>query len=98
MTELSQKLDNIIRKAHQLLQQSNALKQENAVLKEELDLFKQYLKENQQYIIELVEKLKIARIAQQLSSSEENPELKELKLKINEYVREVDKCIKILSE
>lgn len=49
--------------------------------------------------IELSEKLKIVKLAQNISNpSSENEPAAEIKKKINEYIREIDSCIAILND
>ncbi|MBL7779416.1 MAG: hypothetical protein JNK66_14140 [Chitinophagales bacterium] len=49
--------------------------------------------------IELSEKLKIVKLAQNISNpGSENEPAAEIKKKINEYIREIDSCIAILND
>ncbi len=46
-------------------------------------------------ISELEEKIKVIKLAQQLSGSDQNT--RDIKLKINEYIREIDKCLGLIN-
>ncbi len=54
-------------------------------------------KDQQQHgrISELEEKIKVIKLAQQLSGSDQNT--RDIKLKINEYIREIDKCLGLIN-
>ena len=45
--------------------------------------------------IELEEKIKVIKLAQHLSGSDQNT--RDIKLKINEYIREIDKCLGLIN-
>ena len=49
---------------------------------------------------ELNNKIKIIKLAQNISSGkpDENQEVTELKRKINEYIKEIDNCIAMLND
>lgn len=64
-------------------------------MKEQLLSAEQSLKERSKQVEELKEKLKVISLAKRFDG-EESDDKKELKLKINEMMRELDKCIAVL--
>ena len=86
--EINQKIDRLIAK-------QEALKEENDMLKQKLDVSKQAISGTELTIKELNEKIKVLSMAKSLTGDNESN--KEMKLKINEMVREIDKCISLLN-
>lgn len=88
---LTKDIENKIKKIVDL--QSQLKKENNHLIQEVHDLKK--IVENQNVIIENLEKkLKILKIAKTLEIGKDN---QQAKLKINELVREIDKCIALLN-
>jgi uncharacterized coiled-coil DUF342 family protein len=82
-------------KLQQLLKQYNRLQKENERLKEELQQFKGKETEILNKVEELQQQIGILK----LGSGEMNErDKKEFEKKINQYVREIDKCISFLSQ
>ena len=88
--EIKQKFNHILKNNKELAQLNSSLKDELAKLKNSLDS-----KESQ--LIEFKEKYKILKMSKKLDEGEIG-ESKELKLKINEMVKEIDKCIALLNK
>ena len=88
--EIKQKFNHILKNNKDLAQLNSSLKDELAKLKNSLDS-----KESQ--LIEFKEKYKILKMSKKLDGGEPG-ESKELKLKINEMVKEIDKCIALLNK
>lgn len=87
---------NIINdKLQQLLKQHNRLKKENERLREELDAQKAKEQETQQTVQELHQQIAILKVA---SGDMSDKDKKDFERKINQYVREIDKCIAFLSQ
>ena len=86
--EINQKIDRLIAK-------QETLKAENDKLKQKLEISKQAISGTELTIKELNEKIKVLSMAKSLSGDSESN--KEMKLKINEMVREIDKCISLLN-
>ena len=83
------KIKNLIDKYNQVkLENSNSLKNYN-------DL-KLVLDEKNNKIVELQNKVKLMNITKNVDRSKD--EVKSTRLKINEYVREIDKCIALLNK
>ena len=71
-------------------------KQEKELAVNENDKLKEELDEKQKVVKSLEEKIKIIKISKLVSFSDEDN--KKTKQKINEYVREIDKCIGLLNK
>jgi DNA-binding ferritin-like protein len=67
-------------------------------LKVEVKRHKDMLKAKEEEISSLKDKAMILSMARNLESSEGSESTRELKLKINEIMREVDKCIGMLNQ
>jgi chromosome segregation ATPase len=78
-----------------LLKQHNRLKKENDRLREELDAQKQKELETQQTVQELHQQISILKVASGDLSAKDK---KDFERKINQYVKEIDKCIAFLSQ
>ena len=83
------KLEKIIQKLGELELEKSDLQKNNHTLNERLQE-----KDNQ--ISSLQDKVKLMNISKSVDSDSED--LKATKLKINEYVREIDKCIALLNK
>lgn len=81
-------ISSIELKIANLLSSYNKLKQENSKFSLELE-------EKRKEIIELNNKIKIMSISKSVDVSTDN--IKGTRLKINEYIREIDKCIALLN-
>ena len=71
-------------------------KQERELAVNENDKLKEELDEKHKVVKSLEEKIKIIKISKLVSFSDEDN--KKTKQKINEYVREIDKCIGLLNK
>lgn len=89
MKDLSLLASGVKHKVEKLIVKQNSLQQENDKLSEQIKKVKKELEEKIQQISELDDKVKMLKIA----GSVDNESTKEVKLKINEMVREIDKCI-----
>lgn len=86
--EVGQKID-------QLLAKHDALQYEHKALQSKVEELKQNINEKEHVISKLNEENKVLSMAKSLSG--DNDSNKEMKLKINELVREIDKCISLLN-
>lgn len=97
MNPITDRIEKLIRHAEKL----NAKAMEQKALVEKLQLESKNLKltidNQQQTITDLNNKIKIAKLAQQISGQESGDKT-ELKRKINEYIREIDGCIALLND
>lgn len=68
---------------------------EHQLLIKDQDQQKIKIREQQQLIAELEEKNRIIRLGNMVSGSDQNT--REIKLKINEYIREIDRCLALIN-
>lgn len=87
---------NIEAKLKKLIVKHNEVKQERLFLQQENDNFKAILKMKNEELLKLQEKIKLMNISKSVDVSKQD--VKETRLKINEYVREIDKCIALLNK
>jgi len=71
------------------------IKKEKLLLQQENDASVAGLESKEKEILNLQEKIKLMNISKSGDASKQ--EVKETRLKINEYVREIDKCIALLN-
>ena len=100
MQKLIAKTDFLIDKARKLAEQNVKLRLINVMQEKELKDLKATLDAELSKTQELNNKIKIIKLAQNISSDtpDENQEVTELKRKINEYIREIDNCIAMLND
>ena len=79
-----------------LIDKYNQLKLENSNLQQNNNDLKLVLDDKKNEIVELQNKVKLINITKNVDTSKED--LKSTRLKINEYVREIDKCIALLNK
>ena len=94
MDPISQQIHVIHDKVKQLATQLEQLRQQNSSLLQENATLKQTNAQQAATLTDMEEKLKTLQIAKGVSVDEEKTALK---LKINEYIREIDKCIAMLN-
>jgi hypothetical protein len=95
----TQKIDVLIDKAKKLAYQNKGLQAKSTELEREMTRLKQLLLDETVKNAELVNKIKIVKLAQNIGSSNaENADVIELKKKINEYIKEIDHCITMLND
>ena len=87
---------NIEVKLGKLIAKYLKVRQEKLILLKENESFVSVLKSKENEISELQEKIKLMNISKSVDASKQ--EVKETRLKINEYVREIDKCIALLNK
>lgn len=100
---LTQQLDGVIERTRQLIERCEVLKSENELLKQENEALKAGVEQGISERITLEEKLRAMAVARTLNDSgvlEEgvNEKTLDIKQKINEFVREIDKCIVLLKK
>ena len=86
--QLKNKVEKLINLHEQMVDQHQQLKSRNHQLVEEINSYKLR-------ISELEEKNKLIKLAQAVSGADQNT--KDIKLKINEYIREIDKCLAMIN-
>ena len=89
-------INNIGIKVGKLIEKGNQLKFEKKILQQDNDTLNAQLQEKKKEIVALQDKVKLMNISKSVDVSKQ--EVKETRLKINEYVREIDKCIALLNK
>ena len=92
---VDQQFTTLNEKLQQLLRQYNRLQKENERLKEELQQSNHRESTVQQKVDELQQQISILKLS---SGEMGEKDKKEFEKKINQYIREVDKCISFLSQ
>ena len=88
---LNNLISNIEKKLSNLLSSYETLKNKNLKLEDENSKLISKIEDNSQIINSLKDKIKIMSISKSVDVSKND--IKQTKLKINEYIREIDKCI-----
>ena len=83
------KVGKLVTKCSQLSVEKNNLQQNN-------DALNVQLQEKEKRIVTLQDKVKLMNISKSVDATKED--VKATRLKINEYVREIDKCIALLNK
>jgi hypothetical protein len=92
---VDQQFNILNEKLQQLLKQYNRLQKENERLKEEILQSKNRETEEHRRVEELRQQIGILKLA---SGEMNEKDKKEFEKKINQYVREIDKCISFMSQ
>jgi len=95
MSEVENQLKRIQDKLQQVLKDYAALQKENLRLKEELDKNRTQSFAHQQNIEDLKQQVEVLKIT---SGDWEEGDKKEFEKRINSYIKEIDRCIALLSE
>jgi len=89
-------LNSIKKKVHTLMSNNSSLREQNIQLEAKVFELKNTLNQQKAEIENFNDKVKMLKMAKSLGGdSEKNTEMK---LKINELVREIDKCISLLNK
>ena len=88
---LNNLISNIEKKLSNLLSSYENLKDKNLKLEDENNKLITKIEDNSRIINSLNDKIKIMSISKSVDVSKND--IKQTKLKINEYIREIDKCI-----
>ncbi len=89
-------INNIESKLNIFISKYRKLNQENIILKKKNDDLSLDIQKKEKEILSLNDKIKLMNISKSVDVSEK--EVKESRLKINKYVREIDKCIALLNK
>lgn len=95
MSDLEKQLKRIQDKLQQVLKEYSALQKENLRLKEELDKNRTQSFAHQQNIEDLKQQVDVLKIT---SGDWNEGDKKEFEKRINSYIKEIDRCIALLSE
>ena len=96
MSVIAKKLDQVLDRTQKLVDLSKALQEHNDLLNLENQSLKVALETSENKRKELDEKLRILKLAKSVEGSSEKT--LDMKQKINEFVREIDKCIVLLKK
>lgn len=88
-------VNNIEVKLVKFIAKHKLIRKEKLLLQQENDVSVAALESKEKEILSLQEKIKLMNISKSGDASKQ--EVKETRLKINEYVREIDKCIALLN-
>lgn len=94
MNEEETLLSGVEYKVRKLIREYHEIKEENSALKKEKDQLTEQLATKNEVIKTLEDKLKTVKLAKTLGSGTGN---EQAKMKIDELVREIDKCIGLLN-
>ena len=89
-------IDNIEVKVTRLIDSYNKVCEDKLVLEKQKEDLTIQLTKQEEELLKLKDKIKLINISKSVDVSEEV--VRESKLKINKYVREIDKCIALLNE
>ncbi|WP_109694500.1 hypothetical protein [Chitinophaga deserti] len=99
--EIEQYIQSIEDKLQQLFRKLQLAQADNATLREQLQQQQEELLQQQSTIQTLDEKLKLSKIATATQgnglSEDEDAFRREVRGKINDYIREIDRCIALLN-
>lgn len=95
MSDLEKQLKRIQDKMQQVLKQHAALQKENLRLKEEIEKNKNQSLLKQKNIDDLKQQVEVLKIT---SGEWDENDKKEFERRINSYLKEIDRCIALLSE
>jgi hypothetical protein len=96
MSEVAEQLNRVVDKTARLIDLCAALQEENDLLKLENQSMKVAIDGSRTKIHELEEKLRVIKLARSLEDT--NEKNLDIKQKISEFVREIDKCIVLLKK
>lgn len=101
MSSLSTQMNGIVEKTKKLIQLCEVLQEENDLLRLELQSVQVAFDTSKDKIEQLEEKIKVMAVAKSLEEADIdkeaiNEKILDTKQKINEFVREIDRCINLL--
>ena len=96
MQNLTTRLADIREKVEKLVQENRLLKNENESMRDRIDGLERTVELQKNTLSELTEQNKLIKLAKNLAPEDSDTE--ELKNKVNELIREIDRCIDLLNE
>ena len=96
MSSVAGQLDSVLSKAARLIELCSALQEENDLLKLENQSVKSALDIAKTKTKDLEEKMRVLKLAKSIEGTSEKS--LDIKQKINEFVREIDKCVVLLKK
>lgn len=95
-TDFQQRLARIRGRVVEVVQENGSLKRENLLLSQELEALNKTIALQKNALAELKEENKLIKLAKEMSMS--GSDVHDLKIKINELVKDIDRCIDLLNE
>ncbi|MBE9602920.1 hypothetical protein [Pedobacter sp. MC2016-24] len=96
MSSVADQLNLVLQKTSRLIALCNALQEESELLKEENQTVKRTLEIVKAKNMDLEEKLRVLKLAKSIEGTSEKT--LDIKQKINDFVREIDKCVVLLKK
>jgi phage shock protein A len=96
MSSVAEQLDSVLQKTARLIELCNALQEENELLKQENASVKSALNTSKLKNSDLDEKMRVLKLAKSIEGTSEKT--LDIKQKINDFVREIDKCVVLLKK
>jgi archaellum component FlaC len=96
MSSVAEQLNSVLHKTARLIELCNALQEENELLKLENQQTKAALDTAKTKNSDLDEKLRVLKLAKSIEGTSEKT--LDIKQKINEFVREIDRCVVLLKK
>ena len=96
MAAVAEQLNHVMQKTARLIELCSTLQEENQLLKSENQRQKIALENAKSTQIELDEKIRVLKLAKSIEGTSEKT--LDIKQKINEFVREIDKCVELLKK
>lgn len=97
MSETIEQLSSLQQKVEKLIHLHRSLQLENQRLKTDNERLEEAVYLRDREITDLGEKLKVIRLARQVADPGNDQKTRDLKLKINEYIREIDRCLALIN-
>ena len=99
---LEQYIQRVEERLHLLVKKFQQVQAENVLLKEEVNIQQQALHQQQQALQGLEERLQLMKIASTAQggttiAADDEAFKKEIRGKINDYIKEIDRCIALLN-
>ncbi len=96
MSSVADQLDSVLQKTARLIELCGALQEENDLLKLENESVKVTLSSSKARNLEMEEKMRVLKLAKSIEGTSEKT--LDIKQKINDFVREIDKCVVLLKK
>jgi regulator of replication initiation timing len=96
MSSVADQLTSVLQKTARLIELCGALQEENELLKLENESIKVALDKSKTKNADLEEKLRVLKLAKSIEGTSEKT--LDIKQKINDFVREIDKCVVLLKK
>lgn len=96
MSSVAEQLNSVLHKTARLIELCNALQEENELLKQENASVKLAMNAAKIKHSEMEEKMRVLKLAKSIEGTSEKT--LDIKQKINDFVREIDKCVVLLKK